>query len=195
MLWNGNDRSGLATYSVSHYDVLGVKPSASQLQIKSAYYKLSKKYHPDVAVDVDNAKEKFAQLSASYEVLSNPDKRATYDRTLHPGMGVHTTFSPDSGIDVEYREFLRRRGSFRPRTTGYPRTTGQATSGTSRTSTGARFNYEELLRQQHYERLIRQRWARQRNYGVRMQNEYTGLKALSLFFMLTALFMLITPRE
>jgi len=101
----------LTQSAVNYYDVLGVKPSASQSQIKSAYYQLSKLYHPDTAKDVPNAKEKFAKLSVAYEVLGNPHKRALYDRKHNPS----SSFRCDGINDVEYRDFLRRRGTFSPR--------------------------------------------------------------------------------
>jgi len=100
----------LTQSAVNYYDVLGVKPSASQSQIKSAYYQLSKLYHPDTAKDVANAKENFAKLSVAYEVLGNPHKRALYDRKHNPSSFRHVGIN-----DVEYRDFLRRRGTFSPR--------------------------------------------------------------------------------
>ena len=96
---------------VNYYDVLGLKPNASQSQIKSAYYQLSKLYHPDTANNLPNSKEMFARLSAAYEVLSNPHKRALYDRAHY----CDASFRPVNDDDVEYRNFLRRRGSFSPR--------------------------------------------------------------------------------
>lgn len=57
------------------YLILGVKPSASEAEIKSAYRKLSIKTHPDHGGDAEH----FAQVSAAYEVLGDPDKREEYD--------------------------------------------------------------------------------------------------------------------
>ncbi|KAM8878649.1 dnaJ homolog subfamily A member 3, mitochondrial-like [Spinachia spinachia] len=61
------------------YDVLGVSRSASQKDIKKAYYQLAKKYHPDTNPDEADAKEKFAKLAEAYEVLSDEVKRTQYD--------------------------------------------------------------------------------------------------------------------
>ncbi|XP_022593918.1 dnaJ homolog subfamily A member 3, mitochondrial-like isoform X1 [Seriola dumerili] len=61
------------------YDVLGVSRSASQKDIKKAYYQLAKKYHPDTNPDDPEAKEKFAKLAEAYEVLSDEVKRKQYD--------------------------------------------------------------------------------------------------------------------
>ncbi|NAZ81200.1 molecular chaperone DnaJ [Kineococcus sp. R8] len=63
-----------------YYDVLGVSRDASAEDIKRAYRKLARKLHPDVTSDPD-AGEKFKEVSQAYETLSNPDKRAGYDRT------------------------------------------------------------------------------------------------------------------
>ncbi|CAG2211198.1 dnaJ homolog subfamily A member 2-like [Mytilus edulis] len=59
------------------YDILGVSRSAQDNEIKKAYYKLAKEYHPDKNPE---AGEKFKEISFAYEVLSNADKRETYDR-------------------------------------------------------------------------------------------------------------------
>ncbi|XP_026160316.1 dnaJ homolog subfamily A member 3, mitochondrial-like isoform X2 [Mastacembelus armatus] len=61
------------------YEVLGVSRTASQKDIKKAYYQLAKKYHPDTNPDDPEAKEKFAKLAEAYEVLSDEVKRKQYD--------------------------------------------------------------------------------------------------------------------
>lgn len=61
------------------YDALGLSPKASADEIKKAYRKLARKYHPDVNPDAD-AYQKFKEASAAYEVLRDPEKRAAYDR-------------------------------------------------------------------------------------------------------------------
>jgi molecular chaperone DnaJ len=63
------------------YSVLGVSRSASADDIKSAYRKLARQYHPDVNPNNPEAEEKFKEVSQAYSVLSDPDKRAHYDRT------------------------------------------------------------------------------------------------------------------
>ncbi|MBR4749655.1 MAG: J domain-containing protein [Abditibacteriota bacterium] len=62
-----------------YYSVLGVDKSASLKDIKTAYRKLARKYHPDVNPDDKNAEEKFKEISEAYEVLSDEDKRKKYD--------------------------------------------------------------------------------------------------------------------
>lgn len=61
------------------YEVLGVPRTASQKEIKKAYYQLAKKYHPDTNPDDPDAKEKFAKLAEAYETLSDELKRKQYD--------------------------------------------------------------------------------------------------------------------
>lgn len=62
-----------------YYEILGVKKDADEKEIKSAYRKLAKKYHPDLNKGDDAASEKFKEISEAYEVLSDKDKRKKYD--------------------------------------------------------------------------------------------------------------------
>lgn len=68
-----------------YYDVLGLSKGASDDEIKKAYRKMAKKYHPDVNKDA-GAEDKFKEVNEAYEVLSDPQKKATYDQFGHAGM-------------------------------------------------------------------------------------------------------------
>ena len=61
------------------YQILGVSKTASEAEIKSAYRKLARKYHPDLNKDDKAAAEKFKEVSAAYEVLGDKEKRKKYD--------------------------------------------------------------------------------------------------------------------
>jgi len=67
-----------------YYEILGLDRNANEEKIKSAFRKLAFKYHPDRNRD-DGAEEKFKEINEAYEVLSDPDKRTTYDRFGHSG--------------------------------------------------------------------------------------------------------------
>ena len=69
-----------------YYEVLGVSKTASEDEIKKAYRKLARKYHPDVNPDDESAEAKFKEVSEAYEVLANPEKKSTYDQYGHAGM-------------------------------------------------------------------------------------------------------------
>ncbi|MEM6722924.1 MAG: molecular chaperone DnaJ [Bacteroidota bacterium] len=70
-----------------YYEVLGVEKSASKDEIKKAYRKVAMKYHPDRNPDDKAAEEKFKEAAEAYEILSNEDKKARYDRFGHKGVG------------------------------------------------------------------------------------------------------------
>ena len=65
-----------------YYEVLGVSKTATDAEIKSAFRKLAKKYHPDVSTE-ENAAEKFKECQEAYAVLSDPEKRRQYDQFGH----------------------------------------------------------------------------------------------------------------
>ncbi|PSW55953.1 DnaJ domain-containing protein [Photobacterium leiognathi] len=74
------------------YEVLGVAKTASEKEIKKAYKKLAMKFHPDKNPDDPTAADKFKEVKAAYEILTDKEKRAAYDQFGHaafdnPGMG------------------------------------------------------------------------------------------------------------
>ena len=70
-----------------YYEVLGVGRSASAAEIKKAYRKLAIKFHPDKNPGDKNAEEQFKEAAEAYEILSNAEKKAKYDRFGHAGLG------------------------------------------------------------------------------------------------------------
>ena len=68
-----------------YYDVLGVSRGASDADIKSAYRKLAKQYHPDKNAGDEKAAEKFKEIGEAYAVLSDPEKRKVFDQFGHTG--------------------------------------------------------------------------------------------------------------
>ena len=88
----------------AYYSILGVEPNAGDAEIKSAYRRLARKYHPDVSKEV-GAEDKFKALNEAYEALRDPDKRRAYDRLraggYRPGDEVPPAGFGGGGVDFE----------------------------------------------------------------------------------------------
>lgn len=89
------------------YEVLGVARNASAEDIKKAYRKLAIKYHPDKNPGDKAAEEKFKEAAGAYEILSDPDKKARYDRFGHnaPGMGGGGGFQGGMNMEDIFSQF------------------------------------------------------------------------------------------
>ena len=80
-----------------YYEVLGLDKSADATQIKKAYRKTAMKYHPDRNPDDKSAEEKFKEAAEAYEILSDDNKKARYDRFGHAGVDPQSGFGGASG--------------------------------------------------------------------------------------------------
>ena len=129
-----------------YYDILGVSKTATSDDIRKAFRKLARKYHPDVAKDKKTAEEKFKEINEAYEVLSDSSKREKYDR-LGAGWqqyeqsggagggragggggrrgagGVEFDFGGTTGYSDFFEQFFGGRGG-RGGTAGFPGTAG-----------------------------------------------------------------------
>ena len=85
----------MAEQKRDYYEVLGVSKGASDDEIKKAYRKLAKKYHPDLNPGDKTAEANFKEVNEAYEILSDKDKRARYDQFGHAG--VDPNFNPNGG--------------------------------------------------------------------------------------------------
>lgn len=85
-----------------YYEALGVNTNASEDEIKSAFRKQARKYHPDVNPGDKSAEEKFKEINEAYEVLSDAEKRKRYD-TLGPNWKAGEEFRPPPGWQQESR--------------------------------------------------------------------------------------------
>eukprot|EP00038_Savillea_parva_P031348 m.85378 g.85378 ORF g.85378 m.85378 type:complete len:212 (+) comp9629_c0_seq5:101-736(+) len=89
-----------------YYAVLGVRPSATQKEVKSAYYKRSLEFHPDHNPDCNDAAQKYQEVATAYEVLGQEHLRSRYDRSMAAGSSGPAAAA---AFDPRMREY--RRGS------------------------------------------------------------------------------------
>lgn len=87
----------------SFYEVLGVEPSATQAQVRSAYRRLAREWHPDINRHSREAERNFKRLNRAYETLGDPERREAYDHRREravfagPGGGERPSFHVDEG--------------------------------------------------------------------------------------------------
>jgi curved DNA-binding protein len=96
----GPDKGNCALEYRDYYKVLGVERTASADDIKAAYRKLARKYHPDINKEA-GAESRFKEVSEAYEVLKDPEKRAAYDQ-LGQGPRPGQDFRPPPGWDAGF---------------------------------------------------------------------------------------------
>ncbi len=88
---------------MTHYEILGIRKTASTDEIKTAYKQLVKKYHPDVYPgDKTFAERKTQEINAAYDVLSDPDKKREYDELISPN--TSTSYTPPDYSGYTYNQ-------------------------------------------------------------------------------------------
>jgi molecular chaperone DnaJ len=85
-----------------YYEVLGVPRGATEKELKAAYRKLARKFHPDVNPGDKAAEERFKEISGAFAVLSDPEKRAKYDRGGHDAF--EPGFDPFQGSTIDFQD-------------------------------------------------------------------------------------------
>jgi molecular chaperone DnaJ len=98
-----------------YYDVLGVPRDADEATIKKAFRRLARELHPDVNSHDPQAEEKFKEAAEAYEVLSDPERRATYDRYGHEGLrsgGYAPNFDSFGSVADIFDAFFGGSGAF-----------------------------------------------------------------------------------
>ncbi|MGB4439572.1 MAG: DnaJ domain-containing protein, partial [Sedimentibacter sp.] len=86
-----------------YYEILGVEKGADEKEIKAAFRKLAKQYHPDLNPDNKEAEIQFKEINEAYEVLSDPDKKAKYDQFGHAAFDQNQGFG--GGSTAGYNDF------------------------------------------------------------------------------------------
>ncbi|XP_051541334.1 uncharacterized protein LOC127433451 isoform X2 [Myxocyprinus asiaticus] len=153
---NGTQEEPLYRTKSAYYDILEVSPTATQTQIKTAYYKMSFIYHPDKNAGSEDATSRFAQISEAYNVLGNKALRKKYDRGIL------------SQGDLQ--------GSGRPTVKDSPASaSGQQTRARHSPSVGADqqniFDFDAFIRAHYGEQLQRDKELRQRRKEMLKKQE------------------------
>lgn len=94
-----------------YYDVLGVKKNSTKQEVKSAYRKLAKKYHPDMNKDNPSAEQRFKEITEAYNVLSDDEKRKLYDQFGHAAFDGNMGEDPGKHADRQSSFFWGNTGS------------------------------------------------------------------------------------
>ena len=92
-----------------YYEALGVEPSAGEAEIKTAYRRLARKYHPDVSKE-KGAEERFKAINEAYEVLRDKEKRASYDQLRSQGYRPGEDFRPPPGFGDQFGQGFGSQG-------------------------------------------------------------------------------------
>src|SRR5579864_1359549 len=103
------------TATRDYYQVLGVPRDADDTAIKKAFRRLARELHPDVNSHDPQAEEKFKEAAEAYEVLSDPERRATYDRYGHEGLrsgGYAPNFEGFGSVADIFEAFFGGGGGF-----------------------------------------------------------------------------------
>src|SRR6266480_7441913 len=98
-----------------YYEVLGVDRGADDATIKKAFRRLARELHPDVNSHDPDAEDKFKEAAEAYEVLSDPERRATYDRYGHEGLrtgGYAPNFDAFGSVADIFEAFFGGSGPF-----------------------------------------------------------------------------------
>ena len=85
--------------SKDYYTILGVGRSASEKEIRQAYRRLARKYHPDVNPGDKAAEAKFKEINEAHEVLADPEKRQKYDRLETSGSMLSSSPKPGNALN------------------------------------------------------------------------------------------------
>lgn len=103
----------------NHYKALGLTPSATQSEIKSAYYKLSKLHHPDKNNGSEESAKKFRAITAAYEILGKEDSRRRYDLENVAKPKPNTDYNMDLDLNFDFYgrnlNFERKFKKYRPK--------------------------------------------------------------------------------
>ncbi|XP_078530220.1 dnaJ homolog subfamily C member 30, mitochondrial-like [Lissotriton helveticus] len=151
---NGSPKPPLFRSPTSYYDILGVPGSATQSQIKTAYYRQSFRYHPDRNNGDEAAAQRFTEISEAYLILGSVTLRKKYDRGILSQEDVRAAEKPKGKLD----------GSPTPKRT-------ESTSSSRLTPTKPIFDFDEFYRAHCGEQLERERHMKRKREELQRQKK------------------------
>lgn len=179
----GSRAEPLYRTKTGYYDALEVLPTATQAQIKTAYYKQSFIYHPDRNSGSDQATTRFSEISEAYAVLGSKALRKKYDRGLLSLSDLTATPRPTgSGRESAGSPVQRRPGG----------SSSSSSSAAGQPVRGGVFDFDTFYKEHYSQQLQRQRDNRVRQEMLKKQKETKGEKQLARIFELTVGMLLVT---
>ncbi|KAM4701062.1 dnaJ homolog subfamily C member 30, mitochondrial [Discoglossus pictus] len=171
----------------AYYDILGVTGSATQSQIKTAYYKQSFLYHPDRNAGSEEAASHFSEISEAYMVLGSVNLRKKYDHGILSWEDVRTAGKPSAkGVSPTRKDPSSQRGA--------------SSSTSSRSPTKPMFDFDAFYQAHYGEQLEREQFFRKRREQIQRRKKEPNLRwpfhklseISAMFLLLSAIFVLVS---
>ncbi|RNA12096.1 molecular chaperone [Brachionus plicatilis] len=175
-------------YTTDYYNVLDLKRTATKREIKQAYYRLSKKFHPDINSEV-NAAEKFKAIHEAYQILGDEKKKLDYDMSLNQGY-----YPTRSEGEFTFRSYRPRTGPVYPSSSSYnfeEHFQAHYGQGTKRPHpSSSRAHHSRKMSQEELKNYWNKKEFSDEDYLTNLKNQFF-FRSLIVILILTASFLII----